>query len=332
MDFLGGLFGAAGSIASASIQASAVKDAAKLQIDALNKQKDFVYQQLQPQVINEQATSADIENAKNKLALQSQIDPSLLAARYTGENQYAQQVGQIGQAPADVVAQQATNEALDQGATGVAAQMKQKLIDAAMQEMNAGATLPPDVQAELVKAGLERTGMVTGSARSTPGIGGNIVRSMIGERALALKAQRQQQAVGLTGAAQNLETSRNSLLQSLFPGLSQLQAQNQALSSGAVKTSEATMPEAGLTGQSIANIWLARVGATNQLAQSQADAASKAAMAQGSIWGQGMGAATGYGARALSSPNFSNLFASKPSTGGNSLGSDAADWSAVGGW
>jgi diguanylate cyclase (GGDEF)-like protein len=56
-----------------------------------------------------------------------------------------------------------------------------------MVEMEAGATLPPDVQAELVKAGLERSGSVSGAAGS-PGFGGNIIRKLIGQEALKLQA------------------------------------------------------------------------------------------------------------------------------------------------
>jgi hypothetical protein len=130
---------------------------------------------------------------------------------------------------------------------------------------------------------------------------GNITREMIGERALKLKSERQAKAVTLTDAAAALEQNRNALLQSLFPALKNVQLANISAAKTGFDVSNAAMPEAGLSGQSIANIWLARVGATNQLAQQEANVGAANTAAQGQIWSNALGGATAYGARALPS-------------------------------
>jgi len=269
-----------------------------MQIDALEKQRKFVYDELSPTKVNAQATAADVDRAKNRLALQNITDPNLLAARYAAEAKMLKGAEELGGAPSDKAAAAAYGEAMDQGTTGVAAQMKQKLIDAALGELEAGATLPDDVQAELVKAGLERSGTTLGAATSK-GMGGNIQRSMVGERALALKAERQARAQQLSQSANALESSRNSLMLSLFPSLQKQQLSNLAASQDVLKSSAAELPPAGLSGESIANIWLARVGATNQLSQSAADAAARGTIGQATAWQQGLGGASQYAASAF---------------------------------
>jgi len=328
---MGEIFGMAGQIAAASMQASAIKAATQMQIDALERQQKFVYSELEPGKINAQALAADIDRAKSRLALQGITDPDLLKARYVAEQKMLEGVSELGTGTSEQVAQQAAAEALAGG--GVAEQMKQKLIDSALDEMNAGASLPPDVQAELVKAGFERSGAVSGAA-TTKGIGGNISREMIGERALALKTERQGKAIAMTQAASALEQNRASLLQSLFPALKTNQLQNLAAAQGTMAAGAAEIPEAGLSGESVANIWLARVGATNQLAQSSADAAARSAMGQAQAWSQGIGGATKYSSGQSSIPStaqtWSSLFGSSgtPSSSGgdNSTAAMALMW------
>jgi hypothetical protein len=186
----------------------------------------------------------------------------------------------------------------------------------------------------LVKAGFERSGAVSGAA-TTKGIGGNISREMIGERALALKTERQGKALAMTQAASALEQNRASLLQSLFPALQGNQLQNLAAAQGTMAVGAAEIPEAGMSGESIANIWMARVGATNQLAQASADAAAKGAMGQAQAWSQGIGGATKYGSSALPSTakTWSGLFGSSSGAGSTALtASNASDYAAFMGY
>lgn len=285
---MGEIFSAAGQVAAAGIQANAVEQATQMQIDALNRQRQFVFNNLDPSVIGPQASQADLNNALTRLANQGIIDPSLLGSRYQSETQINDMLGKIG-VDSSQVANVAKNEAIA-GTPGMEA-AKDQLVAAAQKELSAGATLPPDVQAELVKAGLENSGMVTGSA-SGKGTGGQILRTILGQAGIALQQQRQQHAAGLLTTAQNLDQSRQNILQSLFPNLSKVQLANLGGTQSVLTQSNSMLPGGGLSGNDVANIWLARVGATNQLAQNAANAAAQGALAQGSIWGNLTGGLT----------------------------------------
>jgi hypothetical protein len=276
---MGDVLGFVGQIAGSAIQADATKSAVGAQLAAIQQQRDALYKNLDPAVVNSQATQADVQQVLSQLALQGKIDPALLQARFASQNGLLNTVGTLGQ-PAAPVATAATNEILGAGPQAAASQ--KGLIDAAMTQLKQGATLPPDVQAELVKAGLEQTGMTTGAA-SGQGIGGTIARTILGTAGLQLQQQRQQQAASLLGSAQNLQTQRQSILQQLFPNLTSNQLATLGGQTSAFNTANGAAPNVGLSGTNIANIWLARVGANNALTQNAANVSSAGALANGAI-------------------------------------------------
>lgn len=280
-----GLSGAAGSIVSAKISSAASKEATETQVKALKEARDFVYNNLDPNVVNEQATQASVDQAVNRLALQGQTDPALLQQRYNSEAQISKMASQLGKGDAAAVASQATQEAL--GGGEVAAN-KQALISAALEQLNAGATLPTDVQAELVQSGLEKTGQMTGKANAQ-GQGGQILRKILGTAGINLQMQRQQQASALLNQAQTLETSRSSILQNLFPQLAQTQLNDLTASQNVLKQSDAMVPSAGLNAQDIASLWLGRVGQTASLTNQIGKTTAADQSAQGQIWSQATG-------------------------------------------
>lgn len=318
---MGDVLGFVGQIAGSAIQASAQEQATQAQMDAINQQRQYVFNNLNPATINAQASAADVQQTLSQLALQGQIDPALLATRQAAGQQILNQTNQIGQQSGQV-ANQAVSEAL---APGAVASNKQALIDAALGQLKQGATLPPDVEAQLVQSGLEQTGMVNQNA-TAQGIGGNIQRQILGTAGINLQMQRQQQAAQLLTAAQNLETSRANVLQGLFPSLAQTQLSNLSAASGAFGTAQAAAPNVGLSGSNVANIWLARVGATNQLTQAAGNVQAQGAMAQGNIWGQAAGGAT-RAASPLANQLWSNI--TSPSTSGSSSSTDSSAGSSI---
>lgn len=295
---LGGIFGAVGSIAGAAISAAAMQKATETQIKALEKQRKFVYDELNPDKIGAAALSADVAQSKNQLALQAITDPELLRQRYASQAAISKQLQDItsGESASDTVAAQATKEALA-GAPGMQ-EAKKQLIDAALKELSMGATLPPDLQAELVQTGLQRSGKATGGAGGE-GFGGQVLTTQLGSAGIALQKQRQDQAAGLLGQAQNLEQSRAAILGTLFPNLRAGEGAKLTAAQSVLDQSNALVPEAGLGGKDVANIWLARVGATNQLAMGAANAAAAGGRAQAQILNQGIGQAVTYGAAAI---------------------------------
>lgn len=287
------LFGAAGSIIGGVMQANATRDATEAQIKALEKQRDFIFKQLDPAKIGRKARIADTQRAQERLRLQGIIDPMLLQQRYDSQKAISDRLAGLTGDASDRVADVAAEEAI-RGTPGLD-DIKARLIDSAMEELNAGATLPPDVQAELVQAGLERTGRTTGAA-TTEGVGGNILRQLIGSAAIQLKADRQARATQLSQAAQDMDVKRQAILGSLFPNLAATQLQKLGATQSILGQSNQMVPEAGLGGSDIANLWLARVGATNQLAQSAADVAARGGMGVAQAWQGALGAgASGVG-------------------------------------
>jgi hypothetical protein len=152
-----------------------------------------------------------------------------------------------------------------------------------------------------VQTGLEKSGMVTGKA-GAQGVGGQLIRQLIGTAGINLQGERQKRATALAGAAQELEASRQSILQNIFPNLSAVQLNQLTGQQNVLNQSNSMVPQVGLSGSDIANLWMARVGATNQLAQAGADA--RAARGAGSLmptarqaWGSVFGPSTtsGYG-------------------------------------
>lgn len=282
------IFSGVGQIAGAAIQAAAQKEAMEMQIEALEKQRDFVFKNLDPALINEQARNADVDRAQNQLALQGIIDPSLLQTRYNAQDAIAQQLGQLG-GVGEAVSRTAEAEAI----AGIPRmeEARNRLIDTALSELDAGATLPPDVQAELVGAGLERAGQTSGAA-SAEGFGGQILRQLLGTAGMELQAQRQQRANQLIQSAQDLEGKRQTILQSLFPSLANVQLEKMKGSIGALQASAALAPDAGLSGQNIANLWLGRVGAANALTNQIGQAGAQGALGMGQAFG---GLAAGLG-------------------------------------
>lgn len=236
--------------------------------------------------------------------------------RYAAETAQGKILGDItsGESAGDVVARQAVEEANAAGPRMIEA--KNALIDAALAELKLGASLPPDLQAELVQTGLQRSGGTTGRAGGA-GFGGQILTDVIGSAGIALQKQRQDQAAGLLGQAQNLENSRASILGNLFPALAAQQQNKLAAASGVLQQSNLLVPEAGIGGSSVANLWLARVGATNQLAQDAANAAAAGGQAQAYFLNQGIGGATRAIAPAL--PTTSQAFSGVKQGFGNVL-------------
>jgi hypothetical protein len=229
-------------------------------------------------VVNAQALAADQLRASNQLSLQEQIDPSLAAQRVQSQKMLSTQLGGIGTSASDTLSAQAAAEA---AAAGPGTQASAAALnDQANQLLKAGATLPADVQASLMQAGLQQAGQATGSANAR-GAGGPILQQVLGMGGLQLQQQRQQQAASLMTTASGLESQRSQILQGLFPRLQQQQMGNIGATSNILQQSNSMLPQAGLSGADVANVWLQRVGAQNQLTQQLGSVVSKGQLAAG---------------------------------------------------
>lgn len=295
MDF-GSLLGGAGALASGILNADAINKATKLQSAALKEVQDRIQSGMDPETLQQLATRGDTVRARQQQQLLAQIYPGLAAAQKTAEASLAAQAGGFGsQSLASQVGAQAAKEALASPST---AGGQQQLIDAALAQLKAGATLPPDVEAQLVQAGLESSGMVSQHATGQ-GIGGQQLRTILGTAGIQLQQQRQQQAASLLTQAQGLETQRQQVLQSLFPNLSQVQLQQAGGAQSIFNTTASATPQAGLSGASLANAWLQRIGALNQTQEQAAGVKAAGTIAGAQNWANTIGSLTGSGGNLL---------------------------------
>jgi hypothetical protein len=290
MDF-GGVFGAAGQIAGAFIASDAAKKATAIQNQAMQDVRTRLEGELSPSTLQQIATQGDTQRAQQQQQLFSQMFPDLASASSAAQKSLQMQAGGYGaQSQASQVGNAAVADALKNA--GATQQGQNQLIDAALEQLKAGATLPPDVEAQLVQSGLESSGMVTQHA-SGQGIGGQQIRTLLGTAGIQLQQQRQVQAASLLTQAQNLETQRQSVLQDLFPKLSSVQLQQTQGAAGIFNTAQSAVPQAGLSGTQLANTWLQRIGALNQAQEQQAGINASGQLAQGQIWGNAIGSAVG---------------------------------------
>lgn len=286
-DAIGGIFGAAGAVAGAKIQADALKDATKAQEKALAEQIKRL-ESIDPQALQAQATIQDIARRANSLLAQQQVDPALAAIRRAGAEGVLAET-QAGPGAAEALADTLFQEV--QTADPKLQALKQQLLDQAKAELDAGAELPPDFQAELVRTGLERSG-ASGFGVTGAGVTGTSIRKLLGTEAIALQKQRQEQATKLAGAAQDIENARVNILGSVFPKIKDLQTANFAKQQTALQIGEAGLPSVGLSGQDITNIELSKKNVQNQLASQKGDIAGQSALAKGQIFNQLIGTGT----------------------------------------
>lgn len=274
-----------------AIQADAVRGAAAAQQAALTQELNNINLGMDPATVNELATNAGREQAVNQLALQKLVDPALAATRQAAGADILKSVNDINNP--NSASNQIARAAVENATTGSAGldQGKSALISAALDQIKQGATLPPDVEAEFVKAGLERAGGVTGGATGT-GLGGNILRTVLGSAGLNLQMQRQTQAAGLLQQAGVLQQQKQNTLQTLFPSLAQTQLANLAGTTNALTTSNSLVPNTGLSATDVANLWLQRVGAQNQIYSGRGTVEAQNKLGQGQAWSQAVGTAT----------------------------------------
>jgi hypothetical protein len=281
----GGIIGGVFSYLGSREQAKTAKSIADKQMQALERMRRELYTELDPANVNAQAKGADVDRTLNSLGMQGKVDPKLLATRYTAAENILNALNQPT-GDAEALAGQLMTE-LQPG--GAAEMLKTQLIDQAISEIEMGAELPGEIQQELVKTGLERAAQ-SGLGTSGDGAAADLVRRSIVGGALALQNQRQEKAAKLSESAIQLANQRAQILGNIFPNLKALQSETIKQAGAGLDMSTKNLPNVGLAGTDIANLLMARVGASNTLTGNES-------AALGDL-GKGLGAATaaGYGA------------------------------------
>lgn len=251
----GAAVAAAGAAGAAYAKSKAADKAAEAQKNALKGQKKILEEELSYNRVNQEAVNADRNRAKERIKLQEEVDPELAQLRQLGKQQLLEQAKQPGASQQSVqVANQlfAEFQKPDQGLE----KLKDQIIGKAQEDLSRGATLPPEYQAELVRAGIT-AGSQAGLRTAQSTIGGKVTQAL-GSAGVNLEQQRTAEAAGLANTANNLEQSRAKLLESIFPSISQSEATQRNIAASTFGIGEQTLPQAGLTGQEAANLQINR--------------------------------------------------------------------------
>lgn len=287
---------AVGAAGSAYLKKKAGDKAAGAQMKALTGQKKILSEELSFERINQAATDADRLRAQSRLALQKEIDPELAQVRQLGKEQL---LAEASRPDASKGTTQVANKLVEENlqADPRLEALKDSIINRAQSELDSGATLPPEFQADLVRAGVTAGGQA-GFRPESKTIGGSIARAL-GIGGEQLKQSRQDQAVKLAGAADGLQSSRASILASIFPTVKAMEDSRKADAAAAFGIGDATLPESGLTGREAANIQTNRGNTLLKIRGKQGDLKAQKALNAGEANSAYVGAATSFATSAL---------------------------------
>ena len=257
MGLLGGISGIVGGI----FGGNAASKAARAQNKAIEKQQKML-EQLTPEALNALAVQADRARALNRLALEKEVDPEMYALRELGKkNLLAEAQIPADAQPSSILARTLFNEVRDEDPRTSA--LKDLLFKNAEEELKAGAALPPEFQAELLRAGLNQGSQA--GIQVTPTTTGGTIARLIGQGGIQLKQQREQAGAALGGMAAHLQSSRYNILASIFPTLQQSEAAKKQAALSEFMAGNMAVPESGLSGVQQVNAKIGNVTAQNNL-------------------------------------------------------------------
>lgn len=276
----GAAVAAAGAAGAAYAKKSAADKAAVAQKNALKGQKKILQDELSFDRINQAATDADRLRAENRQKLQKEVDPELAQLRQLGKDRL---LAEASRNPDSLQSSQVAKALFNENAKEDPRleALKNSIISRAQEDISAGATLPPEFQAELVRAGVQQ-GSQAGFRTDPKTVGGTIARAL-GLGGVQLEQAREQQATNLAGAATNLDESRARILSGIFPTIKAAEDKRRKDAITDFGIGDSTLPESGLTGREAAQIQQNRGntllkirGQRGQISAQQATAAGEA--------------------------------------------------------
>lgn len=209
---------------------------------------------LDAQEMSKVAGDAEIKRFTDSIASQRKLDPDFARMREQGGKNI------VSQLQSDANPTSAGNSSLKEmrelvgNAKGSTDEVLAQLMDRVKADLDAGATLPPEFQAELVRSGMEKAG-ASGLDMSRGGDAGANTRRLLGSEGLALKMAREANAVRNLGAATNLRNDRSKALIGIAALDNDLKNATMGRAGAAISTSNSNMPSIGLSGADAADIY-----------------------------------------------------------------------------
>jgi hypothetical protein len=289
MGFIAGAAVAAlGSMGSAYLTWDAQDSALDAQEAALKKLKTIDIDEMK-----DLASETDIDRFRKQFEVQRDIDPRFAALRDKGAGNLLRALSDdaSGQQYSDTTLK-ALGEDLE-AERPVTQRLIDQLIERAEADLSAGATLPPEFQGELIKAGLERAG-ARGEAIDGRGVAGTEIRRLLGSEGLALKERREAGALAKVGAAENLRARRSQVLSELAQLDNNLRGAKVNRAAGAIATGSAAVPAVGLTGADAVNMSLSNLDLKNQVTLGLGNIKAQKRLAEGQMYSSMLSSGTNF--------------------------------------
>lgn len=265
------------------------------------------------------ASEGDLKQYQAGFKTQRDVDPATASMRTRGAQELLHSLG------IDISGKSLADVSLKERAADLSAEKESTqsiiadLIDRAKADLDAGATLPPEFQAELVKSGLESAGK-GGLSIEGKGQAGVDIRRLLGSEGLALKERREANALRGLGGAEALRTRRSNALADIIQQDNLLRDAKFNRTGQLAKMGYGAIPKIGLSGEDLVRISAQNtefennriMGKANLKAQSKA---SNAGMWSGIIGAGGSAISGGLGGSSGSGGWLTNLFRSTPAAG-----------------
>ena len=287
----------AAGVYGAAAKKSAADKAATAQNRALTKSERVLEQELNLNKVNDQFLRAERARLDNRKALQEEFDPELARVRKLGAQQI---LAEAEKDPNSLDSSRTVRAIVDENLKEDPRlkTLRDNLLTRGIAESTAGATLSPEYQAELVRAGLTKTAG-SGISQGKDQVGGSVAR-VLGEAGIQLQARRDQTAQQIAGTVQGIDATRSSILSSVFPIVSAQEQNLRVRGAQNMTFADQMAPEGGLTGKEGANLQIQK-GQTlinfkqkrGQIAAQKAIAAGEAKAAMGSSVASGVGSVAG---------------------------------------
>jgi len=188
-----------------------------------------------------------------KVALQKEYEPELYALGQKARQDLLAEAARPSSALESTrTAKQLFAENIDQDPA--LKKLKDTVVQKANDLLSMGGTLPPEYQAELVRAGVGQAAQA-GIKPQSSSVGG-VVSNVLGSAGEKLRQARTVEAAGLASTAQQMTESRAKILGSIFPSIQASERANQMRTPGYLGLAQSLMPDAatGLTGRELLNV------------------------------------------------------------------------------
>jgi len=201
-------------VEKAQILEGSINQALAAQLESIRFTQAFLEKNASPQELARIADERTRQAAAFRKQLLSQIEPEIASfkdAALKAATQALVQSEAEQKTEAEIIKSLETDAAKEE--------VRSALLKAAKENLALGSVISPSVQAELMKAGIERAS-ATGSRLSSTGLAGAEAGRVLGLTGLQLEQQRQETAAKLFGQVSQLDNQRMQLLGQLFPAFS----------------------------------------------------------------------------------------------------------------